>query len=161
MQLDTFDAKILNIIQKNSRVQAEEIAEKVGLSASAVQRRLKKMRTEGVIQTEIAVVDPKYVSNVMTFIAGLEIERDNYIALSLFKNWIANREDIQQVYYVTGPYDLMVVVTAANAAGYDKFSQELMEKVPQIRRITTQVVIDSNHRPPPCQDVINGLTIQA
>ena len=66
MQLDTFDAKILNIIQKNSRVQAEEIAEKVGLSASAVQRRLKKMRTEGVIQTEIAVVDPKYVSNIMT-----------------------------------------------------------------------------------------------
>ena len=92
MQLDTFDAKILNIIQKNSRVQAEEIAEKVGLSASAVQRRLKKMRTEGVIQTEIAVVDPKYVSNMMTFIAGLEIERDNYVALGLFKNWSANRE---------------------------------------------------------------------
>lgn len=146
MQLDTFDAKILNIIQKNSRVQAEEIAEKVGLSASAVQRRLKKMRTEGVIQTEIAVVDPKYVSNMMTFIAGLEIERDNYVALGLFKNWSANREDIQQVYYVTGPYDLMVVVTAVNATAYDKFSQELMEKVPQIRRITTHVVIDAPKR---------------
>ena len=62
MQLDTFDTKILNIIQKNSRVQAEEIAEQVGLSASAVQRRLKKMRTEGVIQTEIAVVDPRITS---------------------------------------------------------------------------------------------------
>lgn len=47
MQLDTFDAKILNIIQKNSRVQAEEIAEQVGLSASAVQRRLKKCVLRG------------------------------------------------------------------------------------------------------------------
>lgn len=83
---------------------------------------------------------------MMTFIAGLEIERDNYVALGLFKNWIVNREDIQQVYYVTGPYDLMVVVTAANAAEYDKFSQELMGKVPQIRRITTQVVIDAPKR---------------
>ena len=50
------------------------------------------------------------------------------------------------VYYVTGPYDLMVVVTAANAAEYGKFSQELMGKVPQIRRITTQVVIDAPKR---------------
>ncbi len=40
----------------------------------------------------------------------------------------------------------MVVVTAANAAEYDKFSQELMGKVPQIRRITTQVVIDAPKR---------------
>ncbi|MDD2344136.1 MAG: Lrp/AsnC family transcriptional regulator [Tolumonas sp.] len=146
MQLDTFDTKILNIIQKNCRVQAEEIAEQVGLSASAVQRRLKKLRTEGVIQTEIAVIDPKYVPNIMTFIAGLEIERDNYVALNLFKAWSAGRNDIQQVYYVTGQYDLIVVVTAVNAAEYDKFSQELMEKVPQIRRITTHVVIDAPKR---------------
>lgn len=146
MQLDSFDTKILNLIQRNNRLLAEEIASQVGLSASAVQRRLKKMRMEGVIQQEIAIVDPHYAPQIMTFIAGLEIERDNYVALSLFKNWCAGRDDIQQVYYVTGTYDLMVVVTAVNAAAYDRFSQELMEKVPQIRRITTHVVIDAPKR---------------
>lgn len=142
MQLDSFDTKILDIVQRNCRLQAEEIADQVGLSASAVQRRLKRLRSEGVIVNEVAIVDPKYLSRPMTFIAGLEIDRDNYKSLALFKSWAAQRDDIQQIYYVTGSVDLMVVITAATTADYDAFTEQLMEHNPQIRRITTHVVLD-------------------
>lgn len=74
----------------------------------------------------------------MTFIAGLEIERDNYVALGLFKTGVLIAKTFSRSIMSPASYDLMVVVTAVNAAAYDT-SQELMEKVPQIRRITTHV----------------------
>lgn len=142
MSLDTLDTKILAIVQRNCRVQAEDIADQVGLSASAVQRRLKRLRTEGVIMTEVAVVDQNSVSRPLTLIAGIEIERDNYRVLSQFKTWAEQRDDIQQVYYVTGNADLIVVITAASMASYDALTEQLMTDIPQVRRITTNVVLN-------------------
>ncbi|MEZ9133981.1 Lrp/AsnC family transcriptional regulator, partial [Vibrio breoganii] len=48
--VDSFDKKILNIVQDSNRATSDKIAEKVGLSPAAVQRRLKRMRAQGVIQ---------------------------------------------------------------------------------------------------------------
>ncbi len=143
MALDSFDQKILHIVQLNCRVPTEQIAELVGLSASAVQRRLKKMRADGVISSEIAVVNPSHIPSMMSFIAGLEIEKDNYKALAGFKKWAENKTQIQQIHYVTGSFDLMVFITATNALHYDAFIELLMEENPLIRRVTTHVVLDS------------------
>jgi DNA-binding Lrp family transcriptional regulator len=141
--LDGFDRKILQIVQISCRIPTEQIAEQVGLSASAVQRRLKKMRADGVISSEIAVVNPSHLPSMMSFIAGLEIEKDNYKALAGFKKWAENKTQIQQIHYVTGSFDLLVFITAANAMQYDAFIEMLMEENPLIRRVTTHVVLDS------------------
>ncbi len=143
VQLDNFDRKILNIVQLNCRLPTEQIAEQVGLSASAVQRRIKKMRSEGVISGEIAMVDSQPLPMLMSFIAGLEIEKDNYKALARFKQWAADRPEIQQIHYVTGSVDLFVFVVAKNALQYDAFIETLMQDNPLIQRVTTHVVLDS------------------
>ncbi|SHO57165.1 Lrp/AsnC family transcriptional regulator [Vibrio quintilis] len=142
MQLDDFDRKILELMQKNSRTPTETIAGQIGLSASAVQRRVKKMREEKVILSEIVVVAPQYLTHTMTFIAAMEIERDNYEALARFKMWAKDKDNIQQMYYVTGQVDLMIVVTARDAVTYDAFIEELMRHNPQIQRVKTHVVLD-------------------
>ena len=90
--IDDFDRKILGLVQVDCQMKAEAIGDLVGLSASAVQRRLKRMRETGIITAEIAVVDRKAVGNPMTFIAGMEIERENYDALSKFRMWLAKQE---------------------------------------------------------------------
>jgi DNA-binding Lrp family transcriptional regulator len=143
MQLDIFDKKILDMMQQSCRIKTEQIAEQIGLSASAVQRRLKKLRHAGVIMDEVAIVNPQYLPETMNFIAGLEIERDNYQTLSRFKSWATQKPNIQQIYYVTGSVDLMVVITAPNAMEYDAFIEGLMRENPQIRRVTTHVVLDT------------------
>jgi Lrp/AsnC family transcriptional regulator, leucine-responsive regulatory protein len=115
----------------------------VGLSASAVQRRLKRLRALRVISAEVAVLDRKAVSSGITLVAGLEIERDNYRTLAGFREWAARDEAIQQVYYVTGQVDLIVIVMARDLADYDAFCSRLMTDNPMIRRINTHVVIDA------------------
>lgn len=140
--LDNFDRKILAIIQRDSHIKAELIAEKIGLSTSAVQRRLKRMRTDKIIAAEVAVLDRKAVGGLMTFIAGLEIERENYTALAKFRRWVDKQEEIQQAYYVTGYVDVILVIVAEDVEAYDAISARIMAHNPQIRRINTNVVLN-------------------
>jgi DNA-binding Lrp family transcriptional regulator len=139
--LDQFDRSILEIVQRDCQIKAEAIGEMIGLSASAVQRRLKRMREERIISAEIAVVDRKVAGNPMTFIAGMEIERENYDALSKFRTWVAKQDHIQQVYYVTGSVDLVAIITAQDVGQYDEITAQIMSQNPQIKRIHTNVVL--------------------
>jgi Lrp/AsnC family leucine-responsive transcriptional regulator len=142
-RLDDLDRSILDIVQRDCQIKAEAIAAQVGLSASAVQRRLKRLRALRVIRAEVAVLDRKAVSSSITLVAGLEIESDNYRALAAFREWAARDEAIQQVYYVTGQVDLIAIVMARDLPDYDAFCARLMADNPMIRRISTHVVIDA------------------
>ena len=57
-RLDEFDLKLLDAVQRNNRLTAEQLTEKVCLSASAVQRRLHRLREPKVIEAEVAIVLP-------------------------------------------------------------------------------------------------------
>lgn len=140
-QLDQFDRSILDIVQRDCQLKAEAIADKVGLSPSAVQRRLKRLRSDGIITAEIAVIDRKSTDYPMTFITGMEIERDNYDALARFRLWAEKQDNIQQVYYVTGEVDLVAIITARDVEHYDDISAQLMSENPQIKRMHTNVVL--------------------
>ncbi|MBQ0930232.1 Lrp/AsnC family transcriptional regulator [Ideonella alba] len=141
-ELDDFDRHLLTRVQADAHCKAETLAAEIGLSASAVQRRLKRLRERGVIQAEVAVLDPAVMGRGLTLIAGLMIGRDNYAALPRLKAWLAAEPAVQQAWYVTGEADLVAVVLAPDMPAYDALCARLMAEVPQISRITTQVVIE-------------------
>lgn len=140
--LDIFDRKILALIQQDCQQKADLIAEKVGLSTSAVQRRIRRLRAERVIAAEVAVLDRRALGRLMTFIVGLEIERENYAALAQFRRWVAQQSEIQQAYYVTGQVDLILVIVAEDVEAFDRVAARIMESNPQIRRMTTNVTLE-------------------
>jgi Lrp/AsnC family transcriptional regulator, leucine-responsive regulatory protein len=140
--MDSFDRKILALVQRDNLLKAEVIADDIGLSASAVQRRLKRLRSEKIITGDIATVDHAALGRPMTFIAGLEI-RDNYDSLVSIRGWVESHPEVQQVYYVTGNVDLIAVITAVDVKDYDQITGRLMAENPQIHRITTNVVLDT------------------
>jgi Lrp/AsnC family leucine-responsive transcriptional regulator len=142
MPLDPFDRKILEFVQRDCQVNAEVIAEAVGLSASAVQRRLRRLRTDKVITAEVALVDPRVVGQRMQFIAGIEL-KDNYEALPRIRAWVQKEPEVQQLFYVTGAVDLVMVILSKSVKEYDALSARLMSEVPQVIRMTTNVVIDA------------------
>jgi Lrp/AsnC family transcriptional regulator, leucine-responsive regulatory protein len=141
--LDTFDRKILNIVQRDCTATADAIADQIGLSTSAVQKRLKRMRTERIISAEIAVVDRAAVGRPMTFIAAMEIERENYETVAKFREWAKSQDEVQQIYYVTGAVDLIAIITASDVEAYDRLTARIMQSNPMIRRINTNVVLSS------------------
>jgi len=144
--LDRFDRKLLTLVQRDAGQTADALAEQVGLSASAVLRRLKRLRETGVILSEIAVVDPLKTGKPNFFLAALEIERERPELIARLRQWMAAEEQIQQVYYVTGTADFMLVIVAPDVGAYDALMSRLMADNPNVRRFTTNVVLGVGKR---------------
>jgi Lrp/AsnC family transcriptional regulator, leucine-responsive regulatory protein len=141
VELDDFDRRLLNLVQSDAGQTAERLAENVGLSPSAVQRRLRRLRETGVIVRETAVVDPKYIGSPVSFVVALQVERERPEMLSQLRAWLEMQDQVQQAFYVTGEADFMLVITAPDTEAYDALMSRLMADNPNVKRFTTYVAL--------------------
>jgi DNA-binding Lrp family transcriptional regulator len=140
--LDTFDLKILSLYQHDTQVPAAEIGARVGLSAAAVQRRLKRLRETGVIEAETARVSPKAVGLPVTCIVAVDLRDESTREMARFKRRMVARAEVQQCYYVTGQADFMLVVIAASLEAYEAFTREALLDDANVKSFTTHVAMD-------------------
>ena len=141
MNLDPFDRRLLNLVQQNASQTAEQLAEQVPLSSSAIQRRLRRLREQGVIVRDVSVCDPKKLGSPTFFIVALQVERERPELLIELKRWLGAQEHVQQVFYVTGEADFVLVVTAPDTETYDALMTRLVSENANVRRFTTNVAL--------------------
>ena len=141
MELDRFDRQLLNLVQQDAGQTAEQLAEQVALSPSAIQRRLRRMREDGVIVRDAAIVDPRKVGRPTFFIVSLQVEREKPELLAQLRTWLAAQEHIQQAFYVTGEADFVLVITAPDTETYDALMSRLVGDNPNVKRFTTNVAL--------------------
>lgn len=142
MELDRFDRQLLNLMQKDAAQTAEELAQAVALSPSAIQRRLRRMREQGVISGEVSIVDPGRIGNPTSFIVAVQVERDHPEHVAQFRQWVAGQDHVQQAFYVTGEADFILVVTAPDTQAYDALMSRMLEENSNVRRFTTNVALN-------------------
>lgn len=141
MPLDRFDRQLLNLVQEDAGQTAEQLAEQVFLSPSAVQRRLRRLREQGVIVRDAAVVDPKKVGRPTFFVVSLQVERERPELLAQLRQWLAAQEHVQQAFYVTGEADFVLIITAPDTETYDALMARLVGDNPNVKRFTTNVAL--------------------
>jgi Lrp/AsnC family leucine-responsive transcriptional regulator len=146
MELDRFDRQLLNLVQDDAGQTAERLAEQIGLSPSAIQRRLKRLREERVIQREIAVLDAKQVGSPTSFVVSLQVERERPELLAQLRQWLAAEPRVQQAFYVTGEADFVLVVTAPSTEAYDALMSRMMAENPNVKRFITNVALGTVKR---------------
>lgn len=142
VELDSFDSRLLDLVQRDARANAERLAAEIGLSPAAVQRRLKRLRENGVIAATVAVLAPEAVGRPMTFLVEVQLERESAGLMDAFKRQMQATPEVQQCYYVTGDADFVLVVTARGMADYEAFTRRVFFDNPNIRRFKTSVVMD-------------------
>lgn len=140
--LDVFDLAILEILQKDSTVPQREIGEQINLSAPAVQRRIKRMEASGVIQANIAVVDPAAVALPITIIVEVQIADERYDLLNAIKRSFLEASEVQQCYQVTGEADFVLVVVVASMSDYQALSRRLFHDNPNVTKFKSLVTMD-------------------
>jgi Lrp/AsnC family leucine-responsive transcriptional regulator len=141
MKLDRFDRQLLNLVQEDAGQTAERLAEQVALSPSAIQRRLRRMREDGVIVRQAALVDPRQVGKPTFFIVSLQVERERPELLAQLRRWLSAQDQVQQVFYVTGEADFVLVMTAPDTENFDALMIRMVEDNPNIKRFTTNVAL--------------------
>lgn len=144
--MDQFDRRILDAMQRDARRPAEAIGAEIGLSASAVQRRQVRLREDGAITAEIAVVDQKTAGRPLTLLVDIELERERPELLASFKRWIVAEPAVQEAWYVTGDRDYVLVVTARDIEEYDALTQRMVADNANIRRFNTRVALGTLKR---------------
>jgi Lrp/AsnC family transcriptional regulator, leucine-responsive regulatory protein len=137
--LDGADLAVLRLVQRNARLTIEQMALEAGLSSSAIQRRLQRMRETGVILRDIAVIDPTKVGRHMTFLVELELERDRHQLLPQIHSWIAREDAVQQAFYVTGQGDYLLVILVPGVDDFDGLMERMTEQNPNILKFTTSL----------------------
>ena len=113
MALDTLDRQILALYQRDTRVPSEQIGEQVGLSAAAVQRRLKRLRESGVIVAETASLDCRQLGLGLTAIVHVDLIDESARATRAFRDKVTARGEVQQCYGVAGAADYVSAILEA------------------------------------------------
>jgi DNA-binding Lrp family transcriptional regulator len=141
MELDQFDRQLLNLVQEDAGQTAERLAEQVSLSASAIQRRLRRLREEGVISRFTAILDLAKVGRPASFVVSVEVERERPELLENFRAWLTSQEHVQQAFYVTGEADFVLVITSPDTETYDRFMSRMVSENENVKRFTTNVTL--------------------
>jgi Lrp/AsnC family transcriptional regulator, leucine-responsive regulatory protein len=141
--MDKLDRKILARYQYDTRRTAASIGSEVGLSAAAVQRRLKALRAAGVIHAEVAQLSPTALGIRITCIVAISMAASAapHKQLDRFKREISASPAVQQCYHVTGAMDFVAIVTVAAMEDYAAFARRWFESNKAVARFDTHVVL--------------------
>jgi Lrp/AsnC family leucine-responsive transcriptional regulator len=141
--MDAFDIKILNIVQRDNRLSAEKIAERVGLSPSSVQRRLKRLRKSGIIEADVAVVSPEAAGRRLIAIVGVTLQQERPLGPEMqeFKKLMLQAPEVMQCYHVTGDSDFVLIITAKDMQEYEALTRRFFVENKSVRRFYTSIVV--------------------
>ncbi len=141
ISLDARDLALLNLVQKDNQMPARVLAEHAGLSESAVLRRLRRLRHEGVIAADVSVVRPSTIGLPLTVIALVTLEREDANMLDSFAKRLGAQPEVRQCWYVTGDADWVVVLRVASMETYEAFTRNLFLADPNVRGFRTLVAM--------------------
>lgn len=142
MDLDRVDRKLLNAVQRDNRLTTGELGELAGLSATACQRRLKRLRDAGVIEADVSVVSPQAVGRPLLMLASVTLERDRADIIDRFKQAVRRTPEIMSGYYVTGEADFILTISVRDMVQYEEFTRNFFAEYSDIKGFKTMVVMD-------------------
>lgn len=142
MELDQLDRKILDAVQRNNRGTADALSSLVGLSPTAVQRRLAKLRQAGVIERDVSILSPAAVGRPLLMLVSVTLERERADIIDRFKKAIRATPEIMSGYYVTGDSDFVLIISARDMEDYEAFTRRFFYQNADIKGFKTTVVMD-------------------
>jgi DNA-binding Lrp family transcriptional regulator len=140
---DSMDRKILKVLMSDSRVPNNELAERVGLSASACLRRLRRLEEADIIQGYTAVIDPAVEGWTMMALASIRLSRQHEDEIRMFENAVREWDEVLECHLVTGSRDYVLKVMSAGLDHYERFIKEKIARLKCVDTIETSFVMNT------------------
>jgi Lrp/AsnC family transcriptional regulator, leucine-responsive regulatory protein len=144
--LDKLDRQILRSLQADGRATFEQMAEAVGLSPSAVLRRVKRLEDSGVIDRYVALVKPEAVGLGLTAYVNVRLEKHTESAkrnpMDVFRASVQGWHEVVECAALTGEMDFQLRLVVADMAAYSRFMMDTLLKHPSVQDCKTSFVMD-------------------
>jgi Lrp/AsnC family leucine-responsive transcriptional regulator len=139
--LDAIDRKILAALQVDCHITVQELAAKVGLSASPCHRRIKMLEDRGVISRYVAMVDQKTIGLHVSVFISIKLERQKEEDLDRFARAISGWDEVLECYLMTGTRDYLLRVVASDLAAYETFLKSKLTRLDGIASIESSFAL--------------------
>lgn len=128
-KLDDLDRKILRELQTDATVSMDALARKLGSSKTPVWSRIQKLRKAGVIESQVALVNPQSIGLEETFFVAVKTDQHEPDWLEKFASAVVTMPEILEAHRLTGDIDYLLKVQVRNPADFDRFYKELIAQV--------------------------------
>ncbi|CAN7494729.1 Lrp/AsnC family transcriptional regulator [Pararhizobium sp. BT-229] len=137
MAIDAIDAAILRILQQNGRIANAELAEKVGLSASACSRRVDILEKSGVISGYHARLSHKALDYRIMVIVHISLSGQFAKTLTEFEAAVKLCPNVLVCYLMSGEYDYILRVAAKDLEDYERIHRDWLSALPHVVKINS------------------------
>ena len=137
--MDRIDRALLSLLQEDSRRTADKLGEELGLSRSAVTRRIQKLTQEGVIAKEVAVLGDAFRGTRVTAIVNVQFDRHLPSEADRFRRAVRALPEVQLFVEITGASDAMLLVSVRDMDHFNIFSDALAS-MSFVRRYETSFI---------------------
>ncbi|MDB5824253.1 MAG: AsnC family transcriptional regulator [Herminiimonas sp.] len=134
MELDRYDRRILEVLQKEGRISNQELADRIGLSPSPCLRRVKALEEGGVLTAYRALVDSRKLGLTLTALTYISMDRHTPERFANFEAKVKELPEVLECLLVTGQdadYQLKVIVR-----DMDAYQDLLLNKITRIQGVT-------------------------
>ena len=141
--LDEIDLNLLVLLQQDARRTLRELGQVVGLSPSAVHRRIARYHSTGVIARQVALLDPRAIGGPLLAVVLVSLETESTQDHSSLRERLLTTPEVQQCYDVAGEWDYVVILVARDMADSRELVERLFLREPRVNSLATLPVFDS------------------
>lgn len=140
--LDQIDRRILRELQANGRLTNTELSERVHLSATATNERVKRLTRDGFIVGYTALLSPEKLGRALLLFVEVKLERTTPDVFDAFAAAIRRTQDVLECHLIAGGFDYLVKARVADMSAYRQFLSDLLTAVPGVRETRTYTVME-------------------
>ncbi|MBU2607367.1 MAG: Lrp/AsnC family transcriptional regulator [Alphaproteobacteria bacterium] len=144
--IDTIDARILDIIQHDASLSVADIADRVGLSSSPCWRRIKRMEEAGFITGRVTLLDNFALGLNFEVMASVKLALPSRANLEAFEAIVQGWSEVIECMTVTGAVDYMIHVVTTDMHAYDNFLRDKLLGSALVSDVQSRIVVRVSKR---------------
>jgi len=138
---DACDRDILDCLQRDSSLSNQALAKRVGLSASPCWRRVQRLQRSGVIDKQVALLDPPRLGLQVWAFAFVSLENHHPDSVRRFDEIVESRPEVLECFSMSGRNDYLLKVVCRSIAHYEHFLMHYLSNCPVVRSVNSSFVL--------------------
>jgi len=142
IDIDTFDQKIIDVLALNGRISVTALANRIGLSKSPTQARLRKLEDDGVIRGYRAHFDPVRLGQDHVTFVEVKLSEATETALLAFNTAASLIPEIEDCHMVAGNFDYLLKVRTRDVGTYRTVLASRISTLPHVAHVSSHIAMD-------------------
>ncbi|MGY8668567.1 Lrp/AsnC family transcriptional regulator [Bradyrhizobium sp. UFLA05-109] len=139
--LDEIDKRILRTLQQDALIANQVLADQVGLSPPACLKRVRRLRSAGVIARTISLLSAEALGYPLLTVVRLKLDGPTEAMMHTFEARMMASPRVMQCMLIAGDTDYILLVRSRDVAHYQEFARRMLKVAPGVRAYTSEIVL--------------------